>query len=260
MKDSSLVLHKGALACTREELASVPLPAQTETYQPVGHFELTSKILTIAQDILGGFTLARESYGMARDGSQLFAVLQFENSSEELLLAIGFCNSYDKSIRLRMASGATVFVCDNLALSGEIVIMRKHTKRVWDWIEENVVKTISGSRSKYDQIQEDVGKFKSLAFSNDDGFAHLGRLYGNDIISPRQLPVAKSQWINSDHEDFKPRNAWSLYNAITESLKTSAPHKIMEKHVYLHNYFKNLDGVPVQDIEVERIDDPCLVI
>src|SRR5271157_4949259 len=77
MNEGILCLHKGAKACTRDELDLIPVPPETETYQPVSHYGLTSKLLTIARDILTGFTLSKESYGLAREGHQLFGVLQF---------------------------------------------------------------------------------------------------------------------------------------------------------------------------------------
>ena len=41
--------------------------------------------------------------------------------------AIGFRNSYDRSMSIGIAAGTRVFICDNLALSGEYISMRKHT-------------------------------------------------------------------------------------------------------------------------------------
>ena len=127
MKDSTLILHKGAKACTRDDLDLIPMPEKTATYQPVSHYQLANRLLTISQDIMSGFTLSGEKYGIARDGNQLFAVLQFRNTHEDIGLALGFRNSYDKSMSVGFACGASVFCCDNMALTGDIVVMRKHT-------------------------------------------------------------------------------------------------------------------------------------
>ena len=243
MNEGILCLHKGAKACTRDELDLIPVPPETETYQPVSHYGLTSKLLTIARDILTGFTLSKESYGLAREGHQLFGVLQFKNTIDDIGLAIGFRNSYDKSMSVGLACGASVFVCDNLALSGSITIMRKHTKMVWVELEEKAITTCYRAQLNYAQILDDVDKFKAFPFNdNDAGFSHMGVLYGKDIISPRQMAVAKTQWLRPQYAEFKPRNAWSLYNSITESLKTSPPQEIMEKHIELHDYFKSFVG------------------
>ena len=47
-------------------------------------------------------------------------------------LAMGFRNSIDKSMPLGICAGVTVFVCDNLALSGDFIKFRKHTSGLTD--------------------------------------------------------------------------------------------------------------------------------
>jgi hypothetical protein len=46
------MLHCGGKPATREELDLIPTPEETATYKPVGHFALTTQILTISQDLL----------------------------------------------------------------------------------------------------------------------------------------------------------------------------------------------------------------
>lgn len=249
MKEATLILHSGGKACTRDELDLIPMPEQTATYQPVSHFQLTNRLMTISQDIMSGFTLSGEKYGIARDGNQLFAVLQFRNSNEDMGLALGFRNSYDKSMAVGFACGASVFVCDNMCLTGDIVVMRKHTKSVWAELEERAISACYRAMQNYRQVVIDAGTFQTLPMDTDTGFSHLGRLYGHDLIGPRQMSVAKEEWLRPRHEAFAPRTGWSLYNAVTESLKSCAPVDIMERHIDLHAYFKAL-AAPVIDAEI----------
>ena len=62
-----------------------------------------------------------------------------------------------------------------------------------------------------------------------------GVLFGRNILTPRQLPVARREWLHPTHDAFKPRTRWSLYNAATAALKTTPPNRIMERHIGLHN-------------------------
>jgi hypothetical protein len=196
MKDSTLILHKGAKACTRDDLDLIPMPEKTATYQPVSHYGLANKLLTISQDIMSGFTLSGEKYGIARDGNQLFAVLQFRNTHEDIGLALGFRNSYDKSMSVGFACGASVFCCDNMALTGDIVVMRKHTKSVWEELEERAISSCYRAMQNYRQVVLDAGLFKALPMDTDAGFSHLGRLYGHDLLGPRQIPSRRSSGLN----------------------------------------------------------------
>jgi hypothetical protein len=216
------------------------MPEPTESYMPVSHYHLADKFLTISQDILRDYVLIGENYGIARQGNQLFAVLKFKSEKSDMGLSIAFRNSYDRSMAIGMAIGATVFICDNLALSGEIVAMKKHTKNVWTELEETAIATIYKSRKNYEQIKADAEAYKALPMENTEAFQLMGVLFGNNIISPRQMMVLKSEWLRPHYEEFLPRNLWSFYNAGTVSLKSSPPISIMEKHIQLHNAIQKI--------------------
>ncbi len=235
-----IMMHKGGELITRDQLDCIPMPEPTESYVPVSHYHLADKFLTISQDILQGYALTGENYGIARQGNQLFAVLKFKNEKSEMGISIAFRNSYDRSMAIGMAIGATVFICDNLALSGEIVVMKKHTKNVWAELEETAIATIYKSQKNYEQIEADAEAFKAMPMENLEAFQLMGVLFGNNIISPRQLMVLKSEWLRPRYEEFRSRNMWSFYNAGTESLKSSPPNSVMEKHIQFHNAIQKL--------------------
>jgi hypothetical protein len=219
----------------RTELATIPLPQQTDSYQPVPHADLVKMIETIGQDILSGYRFDREDYGLARDGRQLFGTHTYRVSEDDQMgLTIGFRNSYDKSLSVGLAVGASVFVCDNLAFTGDLTVMRKHTSNVLTDLEDMVIATIFRCRKNYCQITSDAESMAEHALADDDAFKMLGLLFGKGVLTPRQLPIVKKEWMKPSYPDFEPRNLWSFYNACTEGLKGSPPAKIMEKHIALH--------------------------
>jgi hypothetical protein len=235
-----LMLHRGAVPVKREELDLIPMPEETDSYVPISHYHLAEKLLTISQDILTDYVLVGENYGIARQGQQMFAVLNFKNDNKEMALSIAFRNSYDRSMSLGFAFGGSVFCCDNLSLQGEVVVMRKHTKNVWTGLEDTAIATLYKSQHNFQQICADAESLRGKVIDNRDAFSAMGILYGNDIVSPRQLTVLKEEWLKPKHEEFQPRNLWSLYNCGTESLKSSPPISIMEKHINMHDCFKTL--------------------
>jgi hypothetical protein len=231
----TLLIHKGGEYCSLDDLRDIPLPQETRTYKPVSHYDLAKNLAEVSSGLLRGYQLEKAQYGLARDGNQMFGIHSYRNGiSSSMGLSIGFRNSYDKSMSVGIAIGASVFVCDNLALTGDIAIMRKHTANVWNDLEELTITTIYRSQHNFTKIVEDAEIMRGRYLSNDDAFRMIGLMYGNDIISPRQIPVVKREWLNPTQPDFEERNVWSLYNAVTESLKSSPPNKIMEKHIALH--------------------------
>src|SRR6266704_2425590 len=60
---------------------------------------------------------------------KMFGVLDLETQMEGCRFSIGIRNSHDKSLRLGLTAGLRVFVCSNMAFSGEFTpVLAKHTK------------------------------------------------------------------------------------------------------------------------------------
>ena len=235
MTQSQLLMHtSGGDYCTLDDLRNIPMPEETSTYKPVSHYDLATNLAEVSGTLLRDYKLERSQYGLARDGNQLFGVHTYRNGSDAMGLSIGFRNSYDKSMSVGIAIGASVFVCDNLALTGEIAIARKHTSNVWQDLEELTITTIYRSQHNFHRIVEDSQVMQGQHLSDDDAYRLTGLLYGHGIVSPRQIPVVKKEWLTPSHDDFEDRNVWSFYNAVTEALKGSPPNKIMERHIGLH--------------------------
>ena len=220
-----------------EHLKDVKMPSATASYQPVSHYDLTMNIGDIAGRVLNGMTLVKSRYGLAREGNQMFGTHTFkDNVDDEIGLAVGFRNSYDKSMSVGIAVGARVFVCENLMMNGDITIFRKHTGNILDELNSMAFRAIFDNQYKYQELTEDKEKMKKIECNDDKAFSQLGRLYGKGILTERQLPVVKDQWDKPWHKDFKDKNQWSFYNACTESLKSVGPQYIMQRHMNLHKF------------------------
>jgi len=230
----TLLLHQGGKQCSLQDLRDIPMPAETRSFKPVSHYDLAVNIAKVAGDLLSEFTLKNSQYGVARNGGQLFGVHTFQNSNSELGLSIAFRNSMDKSLSVGMAFGASVFVCDNLALLGEIVKIRKHTTFVHHDLEEMILTGVYRARTSFISAVDDARLMQQIEISTDGAYRALGHLFGHKVLSPRQMPVALKEWNLPSHEEFEPRTLWSLYNAVTEALKSSPPQSIMERHIQLH--------------------------
>lgn len=226
-----MMIHQGGEIVTKASLDLIPMPKETRTYKPVSHYQLTDRIQTLSQDILTDYVMVSEKYALAKEGKRFFAMLTFKkNGNTEMGMSVAYRNSYDNSMSVGIAIGASVFVCDNLSLSGDIAIMRKHTKNVWQTLEDLSITTFYRANRHFDKALMDAEKLKQIEFSDDKAFSLMGRLYGREIISPRQITIVRDQWLKPDHPEFEPRDKWSFFNAVTESLKSTPPNAIMQKH------------------------------
>lgn len=230
-----LMLHCGGQPATYDGLKAVPLPEQTDTYMPVSHTALVDKVVEITEASMD-VTLQNAGFGLGSNGDHMFGHLRFRNGeqNDEMGFCVGLVNSYDKRLRVRMAAGANVFVCDNLAITGEITYTRKHTSGVWDDIEEAIRANLGGAQAVFDQIVMDADRMKSVQVSDDAAFQAMGLLYGRKILGNQMMTVARKQWEEPVYKAFEPRTQWSLYNAVNSALKLARPGDIMEKHRELH--------------------------
>ena len=127
MNKTNLVLHCGARAIGREQLAAIPCPAATATWHPIPHIELVNQIERSLKK--SNMTIVHESYGVTEDNARMFGLLQVANcnNDKDYAYVIGVRGAIDKSLSRGLAVGSSVFVCDNLAFSSEIVMHRKQT-------------------------------------------------------------------------------------------------------------------------------------
>ena len=94
-----------------------PVPAATLTRKLVPHHLIVEALVeTLSFRHIG---VVNEEYAVSFDGMKMFGVLDLETQMEGCRFSIGIRNSHDKSIRLGLTSGLRVFVCSNMAFSGE---------------------------------------------------------------------------------------------------------------------------------------------
>jgi|TARA_R100001530_G_scaffold30529_1_gene23984 hypothetical protein len=251
-----MMIHCGGKAVDYLDLLTYEPPKATKSYQPVGHYDLVTMACKIANDMLKDYRFDHAKYAVAKEGNRMFGMLTYRSNdidphevpttnnskykdrdrSADLGLNIAIRNSYDKSMSVGMVMGATVFVCDNLALTGEIVIMRKHTTNVWEDLKDSMITTIYKSQTNFPKIQEDANRMKNINITDDQAYEYMGLLYGHGLLRPRQLNHAISEWKEPSYTAFQDsKNVWTLYNSITDSLKSTPPDKIMQKHLDLHD-------------------------
>jgi hypothetical protein len=115
---SSSTLIAGNLAkIGRPALAQIPVPTATATHKPVPHHEIVEALIeTLGFRHIG---VVGEEYAVSFDGMKMFGVIDLESQMEGCRFSIGLRNSHDKSFRLALTVGYRVFVCSNMAFSGD---------------------------------------------------------------------------------------------------------------------------------------------
>jgi len=220
---------------TEDYLLAVPVPSKTETYSPVGHRVLLNELQgKIAQR---GMKIIDKQYYHGAFGQQMLGKYTIESGDSDLNMQLAFRNSYDKSMAIGFAAGATVFVCSNGMLAGDLLVYRKHTGTVVEELHDYIIDGINMMENNFSKLQNDMQKLKDVELDPQKQAEILGRLFvQEEIINSTQLNIVKRELTES--QNFVGKNAWCLYNNVTEALKTSHVTNAMQDHLDLHEFFE----------------------
>ncbi len=125
MGEATLIASTARL--TRQQLHLVATPQGTATHRPVPHAEVVEALIeTLGFRHIG---VVRDEFAVSKDGMKMFGVLDLDTGMHGCRFSIGIRNAHDKSMRLAMTVGYRVFVCENMAFSGDFQpVLAKHSK------------------------------------------------------------------------------------------------------------------------------------
>ena len=243
--DTKLVLHAGAEHVALEALATVPTPDATETWQPVPHATLVQEVKD--ELAVAGYQVTREEHALWKGGLRYFGLIEIsregENQNLEYTLAAGLRNSHDKTFPAALALGNRVFVCDNLAFSGEVQLTRKHTRYVLRDLPALVGRGVGQLAQQRVKLEARITTYKTLTLTDKDAHDILVRAIDRKVIAGQALPHVLQEWRHPQHEEFASRTGWSLFNSFTEVLKGTNPGDLPRRTMALYGLMDQVTGL-----------------
>ena len=223
---------------TRDFLFNVAIPARTESYSPVSHRNILDA--TYEQLDRHNLRVTSEGFNSNKSGTEVIGYLDINHPDLNTLgMRLAFRNSYDKSMSVAFAAGSVVWICENGCVSGEIQYIRKHTGGVVQELNEKIITTINQLGEHFDKVVRHSQQLHNIEMSKEQYAELIGRLYIVDkVIIPTQLSVISKEIDTPTFEDFRDMNAWSLYNHVTYSLKTSHPTTYLTQHTEFHSFME----------------------
>ena len=206
----------------RPELAQIPVPQATATHRPVPHHQIVEALVeTLSFRHIG---VVNEEYAVSGDGMKMFGVLDLETQMEGCRFSIGIRNSHDKSLRLGLTVGLRVFVCSNMAFSGDFTpVLAKHSKSF------NLVDTLSVGvdriQRNFEPMQRQVESWRGTQLTDERAKLILYSAFvDGNLEAPRSLlPEVHRLYFEPQYPEFSPRTMWSLSNAFTSGFKKLDP-------------------------------------
>ncbi len=225
-----LMLHAGAEPVDFAILRNLPVPQSTPTHVPIPHHRLVEMMrhaLTFY-----GHEVQGEHHGVTQDGARYFGLLTLKSPYGDYSDSVGLRNSHDKSLPVGVSYGSRVFVCDNLAFSGDHVIRRKHTAKALRDIHGLLAELVEPLMKQREIQHKTFETYKATALSEDLADHAIMELYRKDVLNVQRIPEVLGQW-NEPPFDWGGRTAWRLFNAVTHTLAgrvAENPHVTTQLH------------------------------
>ena len=233
-----MLLHCGAETVDREQLFQVPTPRGTRTWFPLPHRTILGEVET---QLLGsGFEITAETHALSHAGARYFGVLSVTlpmKWEQDYSWVVGIRNSHDQTYPAGLVAGTRVFVCDNLAFSGEVRISRKHTRYAMRDLRHLTARAVGQLGDRFLALDQRVYAYKRRTVNDPEAHDLVIRAVDCQAITTSQIPDVLDQWRHPAHETFRTRSLWSLFNAFTEVHKTGNPHTSLRRGEALHGLF-----------------------
>jgi hypothetical protein len=266
---STLCVHSArfnAKHVTFDALKALPEPAVLGPHhKPVPHHVLIDGFRQEAQ--ARNLVITREQFALGAKDAALFGVMDFDVDQTTALvpvesgpsgLSFGFRSANDLSLAIRAVAGARVFVCDNLALSGDMfAISRKHTQGLdlGAAIRAGFDKFMSQAFNLANQIASLNGR----SLSDDEAKIAIYELFHQAVLPVKLFADVTSFYFEQSDErpDCLPRTAWGLHNAVTRAIKSLKPVPAFQRTVAVGKFF-GLTGQ--EDKRVQDVPATALIM
>ena len=246
-----LLVEAGSSRVTEQDLYDVEVPKPSRRHHAIPHSYLVGTVRDVFHNLFPNFELVDEQYALGgynrKTGvpGQMFGVHTYETGHPTFGLSIGFRNSYDSSFAAGVVGGCNpmrdgILVCSNLCFSGDsFKVNRKNTENgVYD-LYYMVLHNAENMFNDYRNMTNDFDVLEAIPVNQEGGYEVLGHMFGSGMIKKNQLSVAFESWDNPPQAEWEPRNALSLYNAVTEATKKTTPFDVVKDLENTHKYFRS---------------------
>ena len=212
MSETSTLIGYAGRTINRDELALVSTPPATATHQPVPHHEIVQALVeTLGFRHIG---VVHDEYAVSPDGMKMFGVLDLETEMHGARFSIGLRNSHDKTMRLALTCGYRVFVCSNMAFSGDFTpVLAKHSKSfsLIDCISVGVDRmqrnfhpmrkqVEAWQKSELTDVTAKVAIYEAFVEGRLEAPKHLARTAHDLYFEPKYEEFRLRTWKRSDHK------------------------------------------------------------
>ena len=155
---------------------------------------------------------------------KMFGVLELATEIQGCRFAIGLRNSHDKSMRLAMTCGYRVFVCSNMAFSGDFTpVLAKHSKSFS--LVDAISVGVDRMQRNFEPMRKQVESWRQSELTDVTAKVVIYQAFiEGELDVPKHLARrVHDLYFEPQYDEFRPRTVWSLSNAFTSAFKELDP-------------------------------------
>jgi len=222
-----LLAHCNTNYVTEEEVFEVPAVEGTDTWKPVSHAAVLGPLGEAVEDV--GLEVVNRTYSLSPNGHRMFAVWELNKVDSGMAYTVGIRNSMDKSMALGIVAGTRVFVCDNLAFSGEFIRFRKHTKGIVEELDELCREAVESLIVKLKAFAEWHKRLITYVLRRRQAEVLTFRAIEMGVINPSQFGAFYALYFEERGKYRKP-DLYHWHEAVTDLNKSVNPLKLVERN------------------------------
>lgn len=226
MTNATLITHNpkfNAQLVTIAQLGNLPMPqAMGPRHRPVPHFHLVRAVLHATAKF--DLEVTRQQFALSESTHAIFGVLDFKSQHSDRSSSLGFRNSTDQTLAMGAVAGSHVFVCDNLALSGEFSTWaHKNTSgvRLQAIVDAGFEKFVIQAG----EFDRSVARLQAATITDGEAKSKMWDVFAGGVLPARLVDDADRNYFRPDAEwtDCAPRSLWGVHNALTRAIRTLSP-------------------------------------
>jgi hypothetical protein len=229
-----ILTHAGGRHVSRASVDEIATPVGTPTWYPLPHGQLIDQV----QDHLTGsrYRITGEHHVLSHQGQRYFGLLELQHESSQHSdygWVVGIRNSHDKTFPAGLVAGSQVTICDNLAFFGEVAVARKHTKNAVSDLQRLTAGAVAELTKQLRHVDTRIETYKKHELTDREAHDLILRGVDCQAIANSRIPVVLKGWRKPEHDVFKERTVWSLFNSFTDALRGAEPNTLVRRTVAL---------------------------
>lgn len=201
---------------TMTDITKYPLPASTDSYQPVHQAALFDEVKRAFYG--NGYRLGTESHEIHRKKPIFISQVDIEAEvgspsmpeTQRMNWSVAVINSYDKSKAVRLVFGGKVFVCSNGMVVADHILRTKHTTNVWERLPELINRSVNAFGNEVARAGEFYESIRRNYTDADRLAAFTVRLAQQDILPKASMLDFYNEAV--DPSFMYETDKWCLYN------------------------------------------------